>query len=62
VANGPETLVPDSVTITRVQVFRVREEWPEVVRVLLHRKFTGNILIHCSQGVVGAVHVQENQK
>ena len=61
-ASRLQALVPQSVVVTRVQIYRVREEWPGVLRALLLRQFTGQIVLHCNQGTVGAVHVQENEK
>lgn len=61
-ASRLQALTPHSVVVTRVQIYRVREDWPAVIKTLMGRGFTGQIVLHCNQGAVGAVHVQESEK
>jgi hypothetical protein len=56
------SVTPESIIVTRVEVFRVGDNWPFVVKRVLERKGTGCIELHYCQGNVGIVQCREKEK
>lgn len=54
----PLKLVPEAVVILRTEVFKVREDWPDVIQAILAGRYTGTVELHCIDGMVKAVHVK----
>lgn len=50
--------VPQSVVMLKTEVFKVHEDWPEVIGAILAGRHTGMLELHCIEGKVKAIHVR----